>query len=385
MTAAKRPFSKPIIFLLILAAFILSACSAANAQSQNWPGMSAVGDKVFVAYGPAVLAYDTATQSAEWTYPPSDERGALQFYSAPSVLDGRVIFGDYGQASSLINPRQIVSIYGVSDPPGSPSDWQNSELAEDKIIAPPLQEGELAFLATGDNKLFAVEAANGQPVWSAPFEVANPIWGPMAIEEGTLYAAAMDGNVYAIDAESGEENGRWETDTSFPGGLTMDGDTLYAGGYDLKLHAFDKTSPGEEFWSFDTEAGIWGAPAVADGVVIFGDMDGNVYAVDAGEGELIWQKAAPGPIVTSPAISDGVAYIASEGNPENRNQTWHLTAFNVEDGNQLWQQNPPIGIYTTPVVIGDAVIGAMFGDGDELLIAYDKTNGTQKWTYTPES
>ncbi len=385
MYVAKRPFSKPIIFLFILAALVFSACSAAARQSQNWPGITAEGDKVYVAHGLSVFAYDTATQTVEWTYPSGDEGGSVQYYAAPSTLNGRVIFGDFGQAKSLINPGQIVSIYGVSDPPDSSSDWVNSELAEDKIIAPILQDGERAFVATGDSKLFAVDVATGAPLWSAPFEVENPIWGSMAYDDGEVYAAAMDGNVYAVDAESGNENGRWETETSFPSGLTMDGDALYVGGYDNKLHAFDKTSPGSEFWSVDTEAGIWGAPTVAEGSVIFGDMDGNVYVVDAASGKTKWQNSVPGPIVTSPAISDGVIYIASEGDPESKNKQWYLTAFNLEDSTQLWQQNPPTGIYTTPVIVNDAVVSVLFGDADELLVAYDKTSGNLKWSYTPES
>lgn len=384
MYATKRPFFKPIIFLLILAAFVLAAC-AGQAQTENWPGMTAEGDKVFVAYGPEVLAYDTATQSVDWTYPSSEDRGQLQYQAAPSVLDGRVVFGDYGQATSLINPRQIVSVYGVSDPPGSPSDWMNSDLAEDKIIAPLLQEGDRAFFATGDSNVFAVDATNGQAVWPEPFVAANPIWGPMAYADGNLYVAGMDGNIYAIDAEAGTENGSWQTESSFPGGLALDGDMLYAGGLDNFLHAFDRTAPDtEEVWVFTAETGIWGAPIVVDGHVIFGDMDGNVYAVRAISGELLWQASAPGPIVTSAAVSDGVVYIASEGDPGSRDQQWFLTAFNLEDGTQAWQQTPVAGIYTTPVVIGDSVIGVLFGDTDELLIAYDKTSGTKQWGYTPE-
>jgi outer membrane protein assembly factor BamB len=383
--AAKRPFFKPILLILILASFVLAAC-AAGRQSTNWPGMSADGDKVYVAFGPAVLAYDTATQQEDWIYPSEDERSQLQYYTAPSVLDGRVVFGDFGRATSMINPRQIVSIYGLSDPPGAPSDWQNDSLAQDKIIAPPLQIGDRAFIATGDSKLFAIDITDeGNPVWPAPFEVENPIWGPMAYDDGTIYAAAMDGNVYAIDAETGTENGRWETDTSFPGGVTLDGDTLYAGAYDQKLHAFDKTSTGSEFWVFDADAGIWGAPVVVDGQVFFGDTIGNVYAVEAETGELIWKKAVDGPIVTSPAAADGVIYIASEGDPDDRTEEWFLTAFTAEDGTQLWQQTPAAGIYTTPAVVGDSVIGVLFGDENDLLIAYDKMTGTLQWTYAPES
>lgn len=386
MYVAKRPFIKPILFLIILATFVLAACSG-QAQTSNWPGMSAVGDIVYVAYGAKVLAYDTAAQSVEWTYPSGEEKSALQFYAAPSVLDGRVIFGDYGKATSVINPRQIVTVYGASDPPGAPSDWTNNTEAHDKIVAPPLQEGDRVFVATGDSQLFALDATSGQALWDLSFEAENPIWGPMAYADGHIFVASMDGNIYAIDAESGLEDGIWQTDSSFPGGLTLEGDTIYAGGLDNNLHAFDKNSPNtEEIWIFTAETGIWGAPIVADGQVFFGDMNGGVYAVDAESGEQLWKTAAAGPIVTSPAISEGVIYVASEGDPENRDPKWYLTAFNVEDGTQVWQQSPDAGIYTTPVVIGDSVVGVLFGsETSELLVAYDKTSGTQQWAYSPES
>lgn len=348
--------------------------------------MSAEGDKVYVAYGKAVFAYDTAAQKVDWTYPSGEERSSLQYYAAPSVSEGRVVFGDYGQATSLINPRQIVSVYGLSDPPGAPSDWTNSTLAQDKIIAPPLQVGDSVFVATGDSQLFALDATNGQALWDLPFEAENPIWGPMAYADGHVYVASMDGNIYAVNADSGTQDGVWQTGSSFPGGLTLVDDTIYAGGLDNSLHAFDRNSPGTaEIWIFTAETGIWGAPIVVDGQVFFGDMNGNVYAVNADTGTSIWNVAGVGPIVTSPAISDGVIYVASEGDPDSREPQWFLTAYNAQDGTQKWQQSPTAGMYTTPVVIGDSVIGVLFSHTSELLIAYDKTSGTQQWAYTPES
>jgi outer membrane protein assembly factor BamB len=381
---AKRPLLKPTLFLLILAAFVLTACGTGQAQTQNWPGMSAVGDTVYVAHGSAVLAFDVVTQSALWSFPPVDERGILQFYAAPSVLEGRVVLGDYGEATSMFNPRQIVSIYGLSNPPGAPSDWINDDLAEDKIIAPPLQVGERAFVATADGQLLALDAANGEMLWDQPFSTAYGFWGPMAFADDTVYVADLGGNVIGVEAESGVENGRWEANTSFPGGLTLDGDIIYAGGYDNLVHAFDRTSPGSELWRFATASGIWGVPVASDESIFFGDMAGNVYAVKADTGTLLWQRAVDGPIVTSPVIADGVMYIASEGNPDSRTPLWQLTAFSTADGAELWQQSPPAGIYTTPVVVGNLVIGAMAAHSTDLLIAYEKTTGVQQWTYAPE-
>lgn len=382
--ATKRPLLKPI-FILILAAFVFSACSGAGgAQNPNWPGVSAAGDVVYVASGPSVLAYDVVEQTVAWTYPAGEERSAVQFHAAPSVVAGSVIFGDYGKASSLFNPRQIVSIYGVSDPPGSPSDWINDQLATDKIIAPLMQVDNRAFVGTGNGYLLALDAESGEALWSDSFATENPIWGPMAYADGLIYVADMAGIIYAVEAESGQENGRWTTDTSFIGGLTLDGDAIYAGGFNNKVYAFDRTSPGTELWTFDTVSGIWGAPAVADGQLFFGDMLGNVYAVNAETGSLLWQIAVDGPIIASPVVADNLVYIASEGDPDEREPHWFLTALDVTDGAQSWQQLLTQGIYTTPVIVDDLIVGVLYGNGDDLLIAFDKTTGVQQWTYAPE-
>lgn len=54
------------------------------------------------------------------------------------------------------------------------------------------------------------------------------------------------------------------------------------------------------------------SPAVANDVVYAASNAGGVYALDAGDGAVLWQwQQGSRPITASPAVADGVLYIAS--------------------------------------------------------------------------
>ncbi len=47
------------------------------------------------------------------------------------------------------------------------------------------------------------------------------------------------------------------------------------------------------------------SPAVSDGIVYIGSMDGNMYALDANSGNVVWKTETLGPIENSPSVSNG--------------------------------------------------------------------------------
>jgi len=71
-------------------------------------------------------------------------------------------------------------------------------------------------------------------------------------------------------------------------------------------------------WRFKTAGRIRATPAIADGVVYVGSMDGHLYAVDAQSGTEKWKfktagnKYFPlGEVQSSPAVGDGMVYFGS--------------------------------------------------------------------------
>ncbi len=56
---------------------------------------------------------------------------------------------------------------------------------------------------------------------------------------------------------------------------------------------------------------VYSSPAVSDGRVFFGSYDGNLYAVSAAQGSVLWRVPAGGPISGAAVVVDGVAYAGS--------------------------------------------------------------------------
>ncbi len=54
---------------------------------------------------------------------------------------------------------------------------------------------------------------------------------------------------------------------------------VYVGSLDGNLYAVDAAT-GEEQWRFATDAEVYSSPAVANGVVYVGSLNGNLFAIE---------------------------------------------------------------------------------------------------------
>ena len=238
MYAAKRPLRRPAIFLLILASYLLIACGGASTNS-NWPGLSTDGKKVYVAYGPGVIAYDVAAQKQDWFFPQEANR-ALQFFAAPSVEDGRIIFGDFGASGGMLSPGVVVTLYALDDSgQGLPTTlWAKNDLVSDRVVASPLQVGNQVFVGTANNFLLALDAETGDLQWK--FETGHSIWGKPAFKDGVLFVASMDKTIYALEAETGQELWRTGLGGALASSPVTNTDLVYVASFDGRLHALER-------------------------------------------------------------------------------------------------------------------------------------------------
>ncbi len=121
-------------------------------------------------------------------------------------------------------------------------------------------------------------------------------------------------------------------------------------------------------WVFTTGGDVSARAAVVDGVVYFPDWAGNLYAVNADTGNLLWSHQlsdyglTAGTVSrTSPAVVGGVLYIGTQYNPSG--PTGWLLAINARTGYLIWKTQPDTSnnfpvITTSPVVaLGIVYIG----------------------------
>lgn len=168
----------------------------------------------------------------------------------------------------------------------------------------------------------------------------------------------------------------------------MTGDTLYGapaiaadgsvivGSQDGNVYAFN--SDGSEKWIYSGAADwIDSAPTIGpDGSVYFGSWDGFLYAVDGQTGSLKWKYETGAFIIASPAVGpDGTVYVGS-------NDTF-LYALNA-DGSLKWFSDS-IGSYSpinsSPVLnsSGDTVY---FGNDSGEVFALNTVTGSQRWSFS---
>ena len=210
--------------------------------------------------------------------------------------------------------------------------------------------------------------------------------------------------IYALDAENGELAWSYRAGRDAGAGFdplptVVDG-RVYVGDENY-LYAFDAESGGL-IWRFEVPwggglHGVDSAPVVMENKVYFGSWDGWFYCLDANTGELLWEYSdgdgKMGHVIKAPAFSNGIIYFGTgAGSGSIKRDTFHYTgwvyALNAENGDLIWEF--PIGdeICSSPAVVDNIVyIGAGFmghlpGDG---MWAFDAHTGELLWYFDTEN
>jgi outer membrane protein assembly factor BamB len=191
----------------------------------------------------------------------------------------------------------------------------------------------IAYFGSAVGSIFAINAATGAQLWSAPIS-ANDAASSPAVANGVVYINGDD--LLAFDAKTGAP--LWSS--SILGGVNTSspavvGGVVYAGG---RLVAAFNAATGAVLWSVSPGGPLSipeDSPAVAKGMVYIGasipgprgTFTGTVYALNARTGKTVWSAPVTSGITSSPSVANGVVYVGSDGGT--------LYAFNAKTGAQL--------------------------------------------------
>jgi outer membrane protein assembly factor BamB len=210
-----------------------------------------------------------------------------------------------------------------------------------RVVSSPAVSAGIVYFSSYDGNFYAVDAKIGRLKWKFrtagekrfegthlhgslpaaeimpdPFDVylSSPvIWG------GKVFFGSGDGNIYALDATSGELDWKFKTGDVVHASPAIADGMLFIGSWDSYFYALD-TATGEQRWRFKTgddpdihnQVGIQSSAAVLDGMVYFGCRDSHLYALDEHTGRKVWAFPTHGAwVVTSPAVNDGTVYFAT--------------------------------------------------------------------------
>jgi eukaryotic-like serine/threonine-protein kinase len=311
--------------------------------------------------------------------------------SSPIWSDGLVFFGsDDG------------NVYAVDAATGHQS-WKFS--TGGPTTSSPAIEGGRAYFASYDGKFYAVDARTGKLNWKFKtegehrFEAKNlhgmqpknqTIPDPYdvylsspAVAQGSVYFGSGDGNLYALDAASGELKWKFHTGDVIHASPAYADGTVYVGSWDSFFYAVDAAT-GKEKWRFQggedpvihNQVGFQSSPTVVDGVVYTGCRDSNVYALDAATGKEKWRANNEGSWVNStPAVADGKVLFATSDS-----SLFH--AVDVATGKPVFKQQLKSFVFSSPAVAGDVVyLGVLNG----TLEARDLKTGDLLWDFKTEA
>ena len=164
-----------------------------------------------------------------------------------------------------------------------------------RLVADLVVDGSRAYVADTAYQVHAIEVEQpGEAIWTWDGGSDLQIWGGPALVETErgrlLVVAGLDGRVTGLHVD-GEEAGTsaWQVtvESGVAGAVTASHGLVYIGALDRNLYALDAAT-GQEVWVAEASHWLWGTPLIQDGTVFATDLRGNVYAFDALTGARRW-------------------------------------------------------------------------------------------------
>jgi outer membrane protein assembly factor BamB len=231
-----------------------------------------------------------------------------------------------------------------------------------RIMSSPVWQDKVLYFGGDDGNVYAVDPETGRQIWKTP--TGGPAPSTPAVANGMVYAVSYDGKFYALNAKTGAT--KWKFATGGERRFEAKG-----------LHGFQPKNqtvadPFDIFLS---------SPVVVQSVVYFGSGDGNLYALEAASGELKWKFQTGDVVHSSPAYADGTVYFGSWDS--------YFYAVDAATGKEKWRfhsgEDPlihnQVGFQSSPAVVDGVVY---VGCRDSNLYALDAASGKEKWRFNNE-
>lgn len=226
-----------------------------------------------------------------------------------------------------------------------------------RIASSPVTDGKAIYFGSDDGNIYAVDAGSGQQVWK--YVTRGAVASTPAIADGVLYAVSYDGKLYALNAATGATKWKFATE----GERRFEAKGLH--GMEPKNQTI--ADPFDFYLS---------SPLVVQNTVYFGSGDGNLYAINTASGEPRWKFKTGDVVHGSPAYSNGLIYVGSWDS--------YFYAIDATSGKERWRfhggEDPlvhnQVGFQSSASIVDGTVYT---GCRDSNVYALDATTGKEKW------
>ena len=243
------------------------------------------------------------------------------------------------------------------------------------VVPAPTVSGGIVYAGSDDKHIYALDAATGEMLWS--FATGDVVRSSPTVSDGVVYVGSNDNHLYALDAASGGL--LWKIDTGDwvqyrP--IVSDG-VVYLSVQDRggqELHAVDAMS-GERIWASDIPITFTPdtAPAAVGFQVYVTDVAGDVLALSASTGDILWTITPPDALTAELVAAGGKVYLKAD---------IKIYAVDEMSGGIVWSQDYYYTLdrdvtHLPPLIVDDVVY---FSTG-ESIISIDAETGETQWSY----
>ncbi|MGI2335292.1 MAG: PQQ-binding-like beta-propeller repeat protein [Dehalogenimonas sp.] len=286
----------PLMSMLVAIALLATGCFGGGTRPLGWSGVTADGDDLyFVTRDGTLFSINAGNGNTVWQNALEKAQGA---YASPLVVDDTIFVSTYsGKIYALNTAGTLKWVY--------PTD---NKLPSSVVSGLAYSDG-LIYYGSDDGNVYALNANSGLKEWE--FKTGDKIWATPVIGDGVLYVGSFDNTFYALSTENGNELWSFKAEGVFTGAAKIIGDTIVVGSLDRQLYAIDKNT-GSKIWSFKGDRWFWTAPIILDGEVYAPNTDGTIYVIDLASGSLNNKYEMTAPISSTPIINGSNIVVAAQ-------------------------------------------------------------------------
>jgi len=251
-----------------------------------------------------VYAADAKTGLLQWKFATKDV-----VHTSPAVVDGTVYVGSWDSMLYAIDAKSGQQKWAFK------SGEDNTVHNQVGFQGSPAVVDGTVYVGCRDAHVYAIDAATGRKKWDYPTSKSWVIATP-AVRDGVVYAGTSDSSRFmAIDARTGRLLNNFDAKAYMFSSPALAGDIAYVGDHNGRLYAID-VKKWKLAWEFQTDGSKADPLKIlnADGSInrdaitpIFGDFE-DMY-MDA------YRFMTVGAVMSSPAVDHGVVYFGSmDGN-----------------------------------------------------------------------
>lgn len=207
----------------------------------------------------------------------------------------------------------------------------------------------------------------------------NPV-----VLDNTIYFGSTDGNIYALDIESGYMRWVLKTNGAINSVPIADTENVYIGSNDGRVYAISQQK-GELQWQFQTDSTVQSTIIRTEESVMFVSDGGHVYAVSPETGREQYRLPNPVWFYFTFQVYDDIIYFA----PGPPSRPHSMGAYDIDSRQYLWvldTRELDAVWYSFPAIKDDILFFSTsdpYSDVWELeYYAYDRITGELIWKYS---